>query len=157
LKLADGTTHVFNSLCSDKPHVLARGECSSSDSGIWARGGAVVDPVTEYIFVATGNGPFDANVAGHDYGDSLLGISGDGSRLIDSYTPSNYNRREASDGDLGSAAPALLPRLIGSRTPYLLVQGGKDGVLRLVDRQNLSGQGGPRHVGGELQGIGTPG
>jgi outer membrane protein assembly factor BamB len=30
-------------------------------------------------------------------------------------------------------------------------------VLRLLDRQNLSGQGGPRHVGGELQSITTPG
>jgi outer membrane protein assembly factor BamB len=157
VSLADASTHVFNSLCSDKTNVLAQGECIANDSGIWARAGAVVDPVTGNIFVATGNGPFDANVAGNDWGDSVLELSGDGSRLIDSYTPANYQQLERDDADLGSNSPALLPMIAASHTPYLAVQGGKDGVLRLLDRQNLSGQGGPRHVGGELQSIATPG
>ena len=33
------------------------------------------------------------------------------------------------------------------------MQIGKDGVLRLLNLANLSGQGGPRHVGGELATI----
>jgi outer membrane protein assembly factor BamB len=37
------------------------------------------------------------------------------------------------------------------------VQGGKDGLLRLLDRQNLAGPGAPGHLGGELQSIATPG
>jgi outer membrane protein assembly factor BamB len=37
------------------------------------------------------------------------------------------------------------------------VQGGKDALLRVLDRRNLSGKGGPRHVGGGLQTIPTPG
>jgi outer membrane protein assembly factor BamB len=36
------------------------------------------------------------------------------------------------------------------------VQGGKEGLLRLLNRQNLSGQGGPAHVGGELQTLTVP-
>jgi outer membrane protein assembly factor BamB len=155
IKLADGTSHVFNSLCSDKKHVLVQGECNASNSGIWARAGAVVDPVTGYIFVVTGNGPFDANKGGKNWSDSVLELSADGSRLIDSYTPTNYDYLESSDLDLSSNAPALLPKIAASHTPYLAVQGGKDGVLRLLNRQNLSGQGGPGHVGGELQSIAT--
>ncbi len=60
------------------------------------------------------------------------------------------------DLDLGSAAPALLPPIPGSRAKYLAIQAGKEGVLRLLNRENLSGQGGPGHVGGELQTIDAP-
>ncbi|HEY7122849.1 MAG TPA: PQQ-binding-like beta-propeller repeat protein [Ktedonobacterales bacterium] len=157
VNLADATTHVYNSLCSDKKHVLAQGECEASDSGIWARAGAVVDPVTGFLFVSTGNGPFDANTGGNNWGDTVLELSADGSRLIDSYTPPNFQQLEASDLDLSSNAPAILPKIAASKTPYLAVQGGKDGVLRLLDRQNLSGRGGPGHVGGELQTVAAPG
>jgi outer membrane protein assembly factor BamB len=155
--LAHSTIHVFNSLCSDRTHVLASGECPDEQSGIWARAGVTVDPVTGYIFATTGNGPFTANTGGHDWGDSVLELTADGSRLVDSYTPPNYAELDQGDADLGSTAPALLPSIPASHTPYLAVQAGKDGLLRLLDRQNLSGQGGPGHVGGELQSIATPG
>jgi hypothetical protein len=73
--------------------------------------------------------------------------SGDASRLVDSYTPSDYQQLDERDIDLGSTAPALLPVQPQSKTPYLAVQGGKDSVLRLLDRTNLGG------VGSELQQI----
>ncbi len=153
----DGTSHVFNSLCSHLTHVLAHNECSQNTSGIWARAGAVVDPITGNIFMTTGNGDYDANKGGHDWGDSVLELNTDATRLIDSYTPPNFQALQDGDTDLGSAAPALLPAIPNSLTPYLAVQVGKDGQLRLLDRQNLSGQGGPGHVGGALQTINAPG
>ncbi len=157
INLATGATHIFNSLCSRITHLLAPDECQAQRSGAWARGGAVVDPVTGDVFFTTGNGPFDANANGDNYGDSILKLSADGSRLLDSYTPSNYATLDDTDEDLGSVAPALLPKITGSKTPLLLAQGGKDGVLRLINRQNMSGAGGPGHVGGELQAISLPG
>src|SRR5262249_29571265 len=60
------------------------------------------------------------------------------------------------DLDLGSSAPSLLPPLPASSTPYLAVQASKEGQLRLLNRQNLSGRGGPGHVGGEMQTLDTP-
>ncbi len=51
-----------------------------SVSGIWARGGAVVDPdstMNGRIYVSTGNGDFDANRGGFNYGDSVLSLSAD--------------------------------------------------------------------------------
>ncbi len=154
---AHGAVGVFNSLCSDLTHVLQRGECPDDLSGVWARAGVVVDPVNGNLFVTTGNGPFTADQGGHDWGDSVLELSSDAAHLIDSYTPNNQADLAQRDADLGSAMPALLPPIPGSHTPYLAVQAGKDGVLRLLDRQNLSGQGGPGHVGGELQTIAAPG
>ena len=154
---ASGSAHVFNSLCSNIDHLIARDECDSNQSGIWGRGGAVVDPVSSNIFATTGNGRYNANAGGYDYGDSVLELSPDGARLLDSYTPETYQALDSGDADLGSAAPALLPAIPTSKTPLLLVQGGKDGQLRLINRQNMSGAGGPGHVGGELQAIAASG
>ncbi len=44
----------------------------------------------------------------------------------------------------------------GSAVANLGVQGGKDAELRLLNLSNLSGQGGPGHLGGELQLIPVP-
>lgn len=154
---SSGEESVFNSLCADTMHLLSKGECHSEESGIWARGGAVVDPATGEVFVTTGNGPYDADRGGNDYGDSILKLSPDGSRLLDSYTPKTYQQLDETDADLGSTAPALLPEIPESKDPMLLVQGGKDRQLRLIDRQDMSGAGGPRHVGGELQQIDAAG
>ncbi|HET9979871.1 MAG TPA: PQQ-binding-like beta-propeller repeat protein [Ktedonobacterales bacterium] len=152
--LADGSEQVFNSLCSDKTHVLSEGECGSNQSGIWARGGAVVEPGTGDIYVTTGNSDWNGRT---DWGDSILKLSADGLRLLDSYTPTNQSELNTSDADLGSAAPGLLPDIPGARTPHVLIQGGKDGKLRLVNRDNMSGQGGPGHLGGELALLDWPG
>ena len=151
--LQTGAEQVFNSLCSNLTRLLTASDCSSEQSGIWARGGAVIDPVSGDIFAVTGNGPYDASSGGADYGDSILELSPDGSQLLDSFTPEDYQHLNTSDLDLGSMAPALLPRVPASATPLMLVQGGKDGKLRLLNRENMSGQGGPGHVGGALQTI----
>ncbi|HEX6122463.1 MAG TPA: PQQ-binding-like beta-propeller repeat protein [Ktedonobacterales bacterium] len=152
-----GATHVFNSLCAQITHVLAPGECAATDSGIWARGGAVVDPTNGVVYAVTGNAPYDAHTGGHNYGDSVLALAGSDLRLLDSYTPASYQQLNTQDVDLGSTAPALLPEITGSKTPFVLVQGGKDAILRLLNRRDLSGQGGPGHIGGELQTLPSPG
>ncbi len=146
-----GDAHVFNCLCSPIPRLLTASDCNAERSGIWSRGGAVIDPQTGNIYVTTGNGPYDESPQGQNWGDSVLELSPDGTRLLDSYTPADYAALEEGDTDLGSDAPALLPQIPGSKTPLLLVQGGKDAIIRLLNRQNLSGQGGPGHTGGEVQ------
>ncbi len=114
---ADASTHVFNSLCSNLAHVLRPHECPEDQSGIWARAGVVVDPATGNLFAVTGNGAYDANTGGNDWGDTVLELSPDGTRVLDSYTPADFDQLDASDADLGSTAPALLPRLPTSKTP----------------------------------------
>lgn len=161
VKLSSGARTVFNALCANSQQLLDSNSgdpnyCPDREAGIWARGGAVVDPVTGNVFVVTGNGPYNASSGGHDYGDSVLELSPDLTKLVDSYTPDNYAQLEADDADLGSTAPVLLPRQVGSSTPYLTVQAGKDNKLRLLNRRNLSGKGGPNHVGGEVQTVDLP-
>jgi PQQ-like domain len=161
IQLADGSQHVFNADCSDNPvHFVLNGspDCPNVQSAIWARAGVVFDPDTGLIFMATGNGVFDANTGGHDWGDSVFALNPDGTGSagwpLDSYTPTNYVQLNASDLDLGSTAPAILPA--PSYPGVLAVQSGKDSKLRILDLTDLSGQGGPGHVGGELSSTAVP-
>jgi len=140
--------NVFNTLCSDRRGLIDPPSCSASGSAIWARSGVVVEPGSGRLLVATGNAAWNGRT---NWGDSVLELSPDGGRLLQAYTPTNQAELEAGDVDLGSTAPALLGH-------GLAVQGGKDGLLRLLDLRRLNGRGGaiPR-TGGELQTIAAPG
>ncbi len=156
INVKNGATHIFNSLCHDHTHVMALNECPYNGGGIWARPAVVQDPVTGHIFFTTSDGYFTANVGGDNWGDSVIKMTPDGATIVDSYTPSNYASEGFQNRDLGSTAPVMLPTIPESRTPYLAVQAGKEGLLRVLNRQNLSGQGSPAHVGGELQTVELP-
>lgn len=156
INLTNGTTHVFNTICSDRTHLLAPGECRDNGAGIWSRPGVVVDPQTGDVVLATGNGPYTADKGGHDWGDSVLILSPDGSHLLDAYTPRRPNDLYTQDLDLGSSAPVLLPAIPTSSTPHLAVQADKEGLLRLLNLRNLNGRGGPGHIGGQLQTLDAP-
>ena len=136
---------VWNSLCSERTTLQEPSTCPASDSAIWARSGVVVDPATGRLLVATGNAPFDGK---RYFGDSVLVLSPDGTKLVASYTPTNYDYLDRSDLDLGSSAPALL-------AGGYAVQGGKDGELRLLGPAQLTRA--PGSTGGELQIVPTPG
>jgi outer membrane protein assembly factor BamB len=154
VRLSDGKTTVFNSLCSKYRKLIHANTCSQQRSGIWGRGGAVVDPDSSMngrIYAATGNGQFDAGSGGDNYGDTLLSLSADLSTRIGSYTPTDYQQLENGDTDLGSSSPGILPTQSSSSTPYMIVEGGKDAILKLLNRATLPG------IGGELQEVDLPG
>ena len=151
-----GATHVFNSLCNDHTHLLALNECKANGGGVWARPGVQQDPATGNIFFTVSDGEFTANRKGQSWGNTVIEMTPDGAKVLDSYTPENFVEEAFQNRDLGSTAPTLLPMLPESRTPYLAVQAGKEGLLRLLNRQDLSGRGGPAHVGGELQTVSLP-
>ncbi|HZY98305.1 MAG TPA: PQQ-binding-like beta-propeller repeat protein [Candidatus Baltobacteraceae bacterium] len=153
VRLSDGATHVFNTLCSTLTALPEPNSCPASDSGIWSRGGAVVDPDPSMhgaVYAATGNGEFDVHNGGHDYGDSIVGLSADVTELLGHYTPSDYAQLDSGDVDMGSTSPVVLPRQPASRTPLMIAQGGKDAILRLINRAPLPG------VAHELQEISLP-
>lgn len=142
--------HVFNSLCSDRHGLIdPPSACPASDSAIWARAGVVVESGSGRLLLATGNGPFDGS---NNWGDSVLELTPDASGLLHNWTPTNQAQLEASDTDVGSTGPAVLPG-------RLAVQGGKSGSLALLDLNRLDGTaGGPSaRKGGELQTISAPG
>jgi hypothetical protein len=146
-------TAVWNSLCSDRHALIVPRSCPASDSAIWSRQGAVIEPGSGRILVATGNAPFNGST---NWGDSVLELSPDAGRLLHNWTPSDQARLGSSDTDLGSTAPAVLPDYHGR---HLAVQGGKAGVLDLLDLDRLNGtSGGPSaRLGGQIDEIQSPG
>jgi hypothetical protein len=171
INLQSGAQHVFNANCSNQPDTHfavapATPNCPQVQTAVWARAGVVYHAGLDRIFFATGNGTYDANTAGmYDWGDSTLEIHPDGTGTatgpLDSYTPTEFATLQADDADLGSTAPALLPTPPGSKYPHLAVQSQKkpsasEAQVRLLNLDNLSGMGGPGHVGGELQKINVP-
>jgi outer membrane protein assembly factor BamB len=149
-------THLWNSLCSDRHELIRASTCPSAtvtgDNAIWGRAGAVVEPGSGRILVATGNGAFNGTT---NWGDSVLELSPT-LALLHNWTPTDEAHLQATDGDLGSTAPALLGTVNGRS---LAVQGGKAGVLDLLDVNELDGTAGgaSSRLGGELQQLSAPG
>jgi len=149
--------HVWNSECSNRHKLIAAKSCpvtnTNGDNAIWGRAGAVIEPGSGRILVATGNGPFDGRTS---WGSSVLELAPDASRLLHNWTPPNQDELNHSDTDVGSTSPAILPTYRGLR---LAVQGGKDGRLHLLNLARLDGTtqaAGPR-LGGELGEVAAPG
>jgi len=166
INLATGTQQVFNSLCSNLTiHFVENGvksgnnqnDCSSTQSGIWGRPGAIYDAGTDRVFITTGNGPFNVNPGSgiYNWADSILALHPDGSggastgMPVDSYTPASFQGLQNTDADLGSVSIAIL------QSGSLGLQVGKDACVRLVRLDNMSNQAtpGPGHTGGELQAL----
>ena len=106
--------------------------------GIWQSGNGPATDSTGDIYLVTGNGTFNANAGGHDFGDSFVRIKpGNGSvSVIDFFTPFNQESLRANDVDLGAGGPLLLPDQGGAH-PHLMLTGGKEGTLYLVNRDHM--------------------
>jgi hypothetical protein len=116
--------------------------------GIWGGGGAPAIDALGNIYVATGNGVFDEMppTLNNDYSDSILrlqpfnGVTSNGSNLAIAgwFTPYDQTILSWYDWDLGSGASVLLPNQSSGNGPtHLLTELGKEGVIYLIDRDNM--------------------
>ena len=77
-------------------------------AGIWQSGqGLSADPDGN-VYAMTGNGTFDANQGGANYGNSFLKFSPNGT-LVDWFAPFNMAALNAADLDLGSQGAMPIP------------------------------------------------
>ena len=90
------------------------------------------------LYFLTGNGAFNADTGGSDYGDSTVKLSTTGSlHVTDYFTPSNQATLDTYDQDHGAGGAAILVDQPSGPVQHLLVGGGKAGVLFLLNRDNL--------------------
>ena len=123
------------------------------EGGIWAADTGPAADSDGNVFVATGNGTFDAgNAGGRDYGDTLLKLtlSGQSLNVTDYFTPFNQEKLNDADLDLGSGGPILLPDQPGPH-PHLVIVAGKGGTMYVVDRDNM----GRFHTGDDSHAVQT--
>ncbi len=105
-----------------------------------------------------------------NYGDSFVkvgldpttsptkqNINGWGLKVLDYFTPFDQQYLNVRDLDVGSAADLVLPDSVGSAAhPHLLIGSGKEGIIYLIDRENMGKYGSDdavvQKVGGQLSG-----
>jgi len=119
----------------------------SSGAGIWQAGGGLMSDGPGRIFLATGNGVSPAPGPGTTPPGTLaesvvrLAVGANGTlSTADYFSPADNADLDQDDADLGSGAPVALPGSFGTPAhPHLLVIVGKDGTVRLLDRDDLGG------------------
>lgn len=138
---------------------------TTGGGGVWGAGGGMSADSNSNVFVSIGDGTFDVNVGGNNYGDSILRLnlvtsttysSGYALQVMDYFTPPDEACRQTTDTDLGSGSPVLLPPQPGS-VPNLIMQIGKGNTpdcdsatpVYLVNADDMGG------LGGGVQSVGT--
>jgi len=109
--------------------------------GIWMSGAGPAADTAGNIYVISGNGTFDTAAPRTNYGDSFIKLNpASGLSVADFFTPFNESFLEAQDFDLGSGGAIVLPDSAGSVAhPHLLIGGDKQGILYVIDRDNMTG------------------
>lgn len=105
---------------------------TAKGGAVWAPSGVAVTSAGDLLF-STANG---ASTTAYDEGDSVVALT-PAFRRAGYFAPANWRQLNASDGDLGSAAPMLLP---GGGALVL----GKNATAFLVSAAHLGGIGGER-------------
>src|SRR5579859_7374452 len=135
--------------------------CTSPDKGaaaIWQSGdGPAADP-NGNIYLATGNGAFDLNTGGRDAGNTVLKLALQSGALVrlDYFAPANTAELTTNDLDLGAGGPILPPTQTGALAPNLVVVGGKDGKIYLVNRSSMGKFNASSNSNVETVAIGNP-
>ena len=104
-------------------------------AGVWMSGAGLAADSTGSIYYITGDGEFDGNTGGPDWGDSYIKMTPAGV-VQDYFTPFNQDALNQGNHDLGSGGALLLPDQPGAH-PHEMVSSGKDGTIYLVDRDNM--------------------
>ena len=108
--------------------------------GFWTSGAAPSADANGNIYIASGNGTFDTmNVPATEFGDTIMKLtfSSGAISVADYFTPTNQFTLDEDDVDVGSGGVLLLPDQPGLYT-HLMVEGGKQGRLYVLDRDLLT-------------------
>jgi hypothetical protein len=125
------TPKMLDVLCTT-PNVKTK-PGKDGEGGIWMSGQGPSSDGKGNIYLTTGNGSYDGKT---DFGDSVLrfSLAAGKIKLADHFTPKNQEELKDEDADLGSAGVLLLPE------SNLLLGGGKEGRLYLIDRDAMGKQ-----------------
>lgn len=144
--------YVFNS--TPNSTVAAFGP-DAGEGGIWMAGCGLSADGAGNLFFATGNGSFNAfnDSGGTEYGDSFIRLTtSTGLAVADYFTPYNQALLAAHDLDLGAGGVLLLPDQPGP-FPRLMLGGGKEGRLFLMNRDMMTAGNNHHNAGGSSDAV----
>lgn len=102
-------------------------------ASIWMTGYPAAVDSAGNIYYSTGNGAYDANTGGRNYGQSVVKMS-PALTVLTEFTPSTWSTDNTNDQDLGSGGVMLLPNTSD------LVTMGKDAKLFVLSDAALGGE-----------------
>jgi hypothetical protein len=127
---------VPNAVFNTTPNVV--NGAGYARGGIWMGGGAPAADSSGNLYLLTGNGTFDADTNGSNYGDSTMKLSTSGGLTVaDWFTPADQSNLDGSDADHGSGGAAILVDQPAGLVQHLVIGGGKEGNLFLLNRDQL--------------------
>jgi hypothetical protein len=100
---------------------------NGQQGGVWQSGAGFAADSDGNLYLMSGNGTYNGAT---DFGNSFIKLS-PRLQVLDWYTPSDWSVLFQNDLDVGSSGPILLPN------SNLLMGGGKQGVIDLLDSQNM--------------------
>jgi hypothetical protein len=132
----DGTAFTRTSAINLAPN--------AAQAGIWMSGAAPAIDSTGNLYVTTSNGAYNAASVippNNDYGDSLVQLSPN-LEVLQHFAPTNEHALDINNDDFGAGGAAVLGELpAGSPVRHLVMTGGKDGGLYVLNRDALGGLG----------------
>ncbi len=117
---------IFNTTTTDAGSYLG---------ALWSATYAPAADLGGNLYLSTGNGAFDANTGGTNYGESVLRMTSN-LKVAGYFSPSVEATLSNADQDVGSTGNMIVPN---GQTPQLLVAGVKSGTMYLLNRANLGG------------------
>jgi len=130
---------------------------NGAQGGIWMSGGGISTDNLGNLYTAAGNGTFDLNSGGSDYGDALQRFDINSGGLVprDWFVPSDQAWLADEDADFGMVAPLIFNDPASGVAPRLITTADKSGRIYLLNRDSLgsydSGSNGPDSLNGDLQ------
>jgi len=112
---------------------------NGGQGGIWASGGGLAADNLGNLYVLTGNGTFDLDSGGFDYGETFIKLSPNSLTPTDYFTPYNEADLSNRDKDLGSGEPLIIAAASATAVPQLAVGAGKGGTIYLVNVRHMGG------------------
>lgn len=104
-------------------------------AGVWQSGRPPVVDSNGFVYLFTGNAfSINSQITAdgvNNFAESVLKLDPVTLKVIDYFTPANFQQLDIDDQDLSSSGPSLIP---GSN---VLIGGGKNGWLYLLNTQNL--------------------
>ncbi len=113
------------------PNGSASNTPGGADGGVWQAGKGLTADASGNIYFSVGNGTFDANNGGIDYGMCYMKLS-PSLQVLDWFAPFDQQAQSSQDLDLGNTGLAAIPG-----TTALFAGGTKFGTAFLLDSGNL--------------------
>ena len=127
----DGTQFTQKYVFCTTPNGSASTTPGGADGGVWQAGKGLTADSAGNIYFSVGNGTFDADKGGIDYGMCYMKLS-PALQVLDWFAPFDQQKQSSQDLDLGNTGLAGIPG-----TTALFAGGTKFGTAFVLDSNNL--------------------